>query len=275
LESNEMTDDQAAALVLGGGCCCLLGLVGIVVLIIVLTRKKPAAQAQAAPPAGYSSYQPPPPPQGPAPMPPYSPYTPSQPQPPPYAPPGSTPSPYAPPQPGATGAQEYRGATHLAVLAVGLDLTVRDALAHELNLPIGATNALDMRVALVQRVSAVLLRTEHAWRYFGYGEKALPDLGSAEQSYRANVEDFRLRSNVLGEALGTVAVVTVVLATRAPLAGVTRLDDPSQLRASLQSWQALQAHQLLGAEYLWAPTSGGLTDESMARRFPEMQRLLR
>lgn len=246
MNESGLSDEQVGGIFLGGLCCCLLGLVGLVVLIIVISRKKPQPQQPAplAPPAYAQPYQPP--------------------------------GPYTPPAYGqAAQPAPQAGALHLAVLAVGLDLASREALAAQLAAPIAAADAFDQRVKLVQRVADVLLRTESAWRYFGYGEKALPDLGAAEQSYRANVEDFRLRSNIAVEPLGTVAVLTVVLATRAPLQGITRLDDPGQLRAALASWQRLDSALLLGAEYLWAPPAGALSDEAMARRFPEMQRLLR
>lgn len=262
MNQNDLSDEQAGAIFLGGLCCCLLGVVGLIVLIVVLTRKKPQPQAAPMAQAPYAqSYQPY--------QPPGSPYAPPPAQPGPY-----TPQPYGQPtQPIGTAPQP--GALHLAVLAVGLDFTSRDAIASQLAAPIAASNAFDLRVMLVQRVANVLLQTEAAWRYFGYGEKALPDLGAAEQSYRANVEDFRLRSNIAAEPLGTVTVLTVVLATRAPLQGITRLDDPGQLRAALLSWQRLDSSLLLGAEYLWAPPAGAVSDEAMGRRFPEMQRLLR
>jgi len=279
VNQNDISDEQAGAIFLGGLCCCLLGVVALVVLIIVLTRKKPQAQAQPPPMAQTPYSQPYQPPGGPY-QPPGGPYqppgSPYAPQPGPYTPP-TQPGPYTP-QPYGQATQPAAaqpGALHLAVLAVGLDFTTRELVASQLAAPIAATNAFDLRVMLVQRVANVLLQTESAWRYFGYGEKALPDLGAAEQSYRANVEDFRLRSNIAAEPLGTVTVLTVVLATRAPLQGITRLDDPGQLRAALQSWQRLDSSLLLGAEYLWAPPAGAISDEAMARRFPEMQRLPR
>jgi len=267
-EKSDLTDDQAGAIFLGGLCCCFMGVVGLVVLIIVLTRKKPQPQAAPVAQAAYSQTQQPY-------APPAGPYTPQS-----YAP--SPASPYAP-QPGASatpaGAQPVAppqpGAPHLLVLAVGLDLAAREAVAAQLAAPISASSPFEMRVQLVQRMANVLLQAEAAWRYFGYGEKGLPDLASAEQSYRANVDDFRLRSNIATEPFGTIAVLTVVLATRTPLHAVTRLDDVGQLRLALQSWQRLDSSLLLGAEYLWAPQSGAISDDAMGRRFPEMQRLLR
>ncbi len=167
----------------------------------------------------------------------------------------------------------HHGELHLCVLAVGLDASVRDGLAAHLATPIAAFDAVQLRVGLVQRLAGTLLSVEPAWRYFGYGERELLDLGTAEQSYRQNVEEFRTRSAAPADPLGTVAVLTLVLASRAPPHGVTRLDDPSQLRALLQGWQRIDAATLLGAEYVWAPPVGALGPELLAQRFPEMHRL--
>ena len=169
--------------------------------------------------------------------------------------------------------QTVPGTMHLSVLAMGVDASVREGIAGQLSLPLTSPGPVQARVELVQRFSQVLLAVQPAWRYFGYGEKDLGDLSSAEQSYRMALDDFRQRSGLAGEPDATLAVLTLVLATSGALPGVSALDDPNQIREVLASRSRLDSSMLLGAEMVWAPASGGMSDDTLLQRFPEMHRL--
>jgi hypothetical protein len=161
---------------------------------------------------------------------------------------------------------------HLSVLAVAFDGFFRDQVQAVLAAPSAAADPLAQRVDLVQRVSRALLGIEPQWLAFGYGEKDLGDLSQAHDSYLRAVEDFRGRSHAPGDG-GRVVVLTLVVATRSHLLGVDRLDQRAQVRAVLEERARLEPQNLLGAEVVWSPPDGGLTEAALLQRFPEMHRL--
>lgn len=161
---------------------------------------------------------------------------------------------------------------HLSVLAVAFDGFFRDQVQAVLGAPSAAVDAFAQRVELVHRVSRALLGIEPQWRAFGYGEKDLGDLTQAQASYLRAVDDFRARSGGAGDG-GQLVVLTLIVATRSHLLGVDRLDQRAQVRAVLEDRARLETANLLGADVLWTPGDGGLTEAALLQRFPEMHAL--
>lgn len=176
-----------------------------------------------------------------------------------------------PPPPGAPAAAPAPAppGQHLSVLAVAFDGFFRDQVQQVLAAPWAATDAFSQRVELVQRVSRALLGIEPQWRAFGYGEKDLGDLTAAQESYGHAVEDFRGRGAGPGDG-GRLVVLTLIIATRTHLVGVDRLDQRAQVRAVLEDRARLETTNLLGADVLWTPLEGGLSEAALLQRFPEM-----
>jgi hypothetical protein len=162
---------------------------------------------------------------------------------------------------------------HLSVLAVAFDGFFRDQVQAVLTAPWTATDAFAQRVELVQRVSRALLGVEPQWRAFGYGEKDLGDITATQESYLRAVEDFRARSAGPGDG-GRLVVLTLIIATRTHLVGVDRLDQRAQVRAVLEDRARLAPTNLLGADVLWSPLDGGLSEPALLQRFPEMHALV-
>lgn len=245
----ELSEDEAAALGLGFLCCCftfLLGLVVVVVLVVKASQKK-----RPAPPAPSDGW-------------------------------GAPARPAAAPAPGPAAAWAPPAPTsaHLSVLALAMDARARAAVqaalrtAGAVSSPPGPAE----RALLVGALCRALLGVEASWRAFGYGEKPdLPDDRAAEASFRSAWEDFRARCRRPGARGGEVAVAVLVLCSRGPSLGVSRLDDPLQVRDALAHRAALAGEVLLGAELLWAPEldSEGLGGDDALRLFPEMQALRR
>lgn len=249
--NSDLTDDQAAALGFASICCCLLFVVGLVALIVWLVKR------------GKGS----PPPQATGPVPPG---VPSMGRPAPHA--------HAPPPP--TGAA---GMMQLSIFALALEPSARqvveDALATAGVAAVPTTA--DGRGRLVREAARALLLVQPSWRQFGYGEKpGIPDLAGAELSYRTASEDFRQRSAAAGatsDAAGGLVVVTLLICCRRALLGVSRLDDPMQVRNVLEDRMKVGDAELLGTELLWAPVSPGgkVTESEISLRFPEMLPLIR
>jgi hypothetical protein len=65
-------------------------------------------------------------------------------------------------------------------------------------------------------------------------------------------------------------VLTLVLCTRGRRLGVDRLDTRQQIHELLNDRLRLDPTALLGAEVVWAPSSGGLSEPTIRERFPEM-----
>lgn len=172
-----------------------------------------------------------------------------------------------PPPPGApfAPATEF----HLSVIALAFDGFFRAQVEALLNAPTATVDPVNMRVELVQRTARALLGVAPQWRLFGYGEKDMNDLTSAQQSYANALTDFRGRSAAPGDA-GSLGVLTLVLCTRGRRLGVDRLDTRQQIHELLNDRLRLEPTALLGAEVVWAPSSGGLSEPTVRERFPEM-----
>jgi len=168
---------------------------------------------------------------------------------------------------------ELSGPLHLSVMAVALDAAARAAIVPQLEIAFASANPALMRAELVRRVCSILQTFEHRWIAFGYGEKDIEDLGSAEQSYRRALDDFRARATFASDDFGTHVVLTLVIATRGHLQGVAQLNNLTQIRQVLAQRAQLDAQVLLGAEIVWSPNAGSMTEAAWAQRFPEMVRI--
>lgn len=172
-----------------------------------------------------------------------------------------------PPPPGApyAPAAEF----HLSVIALAFDGFFRQQVEALLTAPTALADPVGVRVELVQRVARSLLGVAAQWRLFGYGEKDLNDLTAAQQGYATALSDFRARSAAAGDG-GSLSVLTLVICTRGRRLGVERLDTRQQIHDLLTDRLKLDAGGLLGAEVVWAPSSGGLSEPMIRERFPEM-----
>lgn len=172
-----------------------------------------------------------------------------------------------PPPPGApfAPAAEF----HLSVIALAFDGFFRGQIEAMLAAPSTMTDPVGARVELVQRSARALLGVAAQWRLFGYGEKDLNDLTAAQQSYAQALTDFRTRSAASGNE-GALCVLTLVLCTRGRRLGVERLETKQQINELLSDRIKLDAGSLLGAEVVWAPGAGGLSEPMVRERFPEM-----
>lgn len=173
----------------------------------------------------------------------------------------------APPPAGAPSAPPAD--FHLSVIALAFDGFFRAQIEALLSAPSTMMDPVGVRVELVQRVARALLGVSAQWRMFGYGEKDLNDLTAAQQSYATALSDFRARSAINGDG-GALSIVTLVLCTRGRRLGVDRLDTRQQIHDLLNDRLRLEPASLLGAEVVWAPGSGGLSEPSIRERFPEM-----
>lgn len=179
----------------------------------------------------------------------------------------SAPPPVRPPMPQQPAAPVND--FHLSVMALSFDAYFRPQVEQLLSAASAAMDPVGARVELVQRVARALLGVAPQWRYFGYGEKDLVDLTQAQESYGTALADFRARSNLPSDG-GNMAVLTLVLCTRGRRAGVDRLDTRTQIDELLNDRLKLDANSLLGAEVLWGPPQGGLSEPTVRERFPEM-----
>ncbi len=233
--ADELTDEQAGALGLASLCCCFVGVAGLVALIVWAVRRS-------SKPAAAGPVQP-----------------------------G-----YAPPQ-----AVTQPPGMQLSIFALGLEPQARDVVEQQLAqqgispVPTSPEN----RGRLVREAARALLTVQPSWRQFGYGEKpGLADLAAAEGSYRAASDDFRARASSVGATApptGGLVVVTLLVCSRRPLIGVSRLDESLQVRTLLEDRMRVGDLDLLGAELLWSPAAPGgrVSEAEIGLRFPEMQPL--
>lgn len=161
---------------------------------------------------------------------------------------------------------------HLSVLALSFEALLKARIEQALAMPSLATDAAAQRVELVQRTTRALLELESHWRDFGYGEKDLAAMVDARTSFAAAVSDFRARAQGPGDG-GPLVVLTLIIATRTLLTGVSSLDDRQQVRAVLENRAGLVAGNLLGADLVWSPSTGALSEPAVRARFPEMAQL--
>lgn len=158
---------------------------------------------------------------------------------------------------------------HLSVIAIAFDAYFRPQVEAALRTVAGITDPVQMRVALVQAATKSLIGIAPQWRHFGYGEKDLNDLTAAQQSYQQALTDFRARSEQPGDG-GALSVLTIILCTRGRRLGVNRLDTRQQIHELLADRLLLSPGTLLGAELLWAPQTGSVSEPVARERFPEM-----
>ncbi len=158
--------------------------------------------------------------------------------------------------------------THLSVLAITLNRAFRAGLEQAAR-PAPAVDPVIERLELVQRVASVLLGAQSEWTSFGYGERDLSDLQSTHERFLAAVADFRARASSTTDG-GPLLVVTVILATRTPIQGVSRLDSRSQARQALDARTRLRPVELLGAAVIFTPDREGVSEGQVRARFPEM-----
>ena len=172
-----------------------------------------------------------------------------------------------PPPPGAPYAPPAQ--FHLSVIALAFDGFFRTQVDALLSAPTTVGDPVGARVELVHRVARSLMGVAAHWRLFGYGEKDLNDLTAAQTSYATALADFRARSATPGDG-GSLSVLTLVICSRGRRLGMDRLDTKQQISELLTDRLKLDASGLLGAEVVWAPGSGGLSEPMMKQRFPEM-----
>ncbi len=158
---------------------------------------------------------------------------------------------------------------HLSIIALAFDAYFRPQVEAALQTVAGITDPVQLRVALVQSAAKALLGVAPQWRHFGYGEKDLADVTAAQQSYQSALADFRARSEQPGDG-GALSVLTVILCTRGRRVGVSRLDTRQQIHELLSDRLLLSPGSLLGAEVLWAPSTGTISEPVARQRFPEM-----
>lgn len=176
---------------------------------------------------------------------------------------------YTPPPPVAPPDAAF----HLSVIALAFDGYFRPQVESVLNAPFTATDPVGMRVEMGQRAARALLGVEPQWRHFGYGEKDLADLPSAQSSFNNAVADFRGRIARPDDG-GALVVLTLILCTRGRRLGVDRLDTRAQVHDLLGDRLKVDATTLLGAEVMVGPATGGLTEFAVKERFPEMHTLI-
>lgn len=172
-----------------------------------------------------------------------------------------------PPPPGAPFAPAAQ--FHLSVIALAFDGFFRAQVEAMLTAPSALLDPVALRVELVQRTARAMLGVTAHWRLFGYGEKDLNELTGAQESYAGALTDFRSRSAAQGDG-GALSLLTLIICTRGRRLGVDRLDTRQQINDLLNDRTRLEASALLGAEVVWAPSSGGLSETSATQRFPEM-----
>ena len=172
-----------------------------------------------------------------------------------------------PPPPGApfAAAAEF----HLSIIALAFDGFFRAQVEQQLSAPSTVSDPVSARVELVRRTARALSGLNAQWRVFGYGEKDLNDLTAAQQSYASALTDFRARSRLPGDG-GSLSVLTLIICTRGRRLGVDRVDTRQQINDLLTERNTLEASALLGAEVVWGPGSGGLSETTLRERFPEM-----
>ncbi|MBS1151352.1 MAG: putative glycine rich rane protein [Myxococcaceae bacterium] len=168
---------------------------------------------------------------------------------------------FPPPVSGAAPPQAHSpGGMQLSILALALEPQARGVVEQQLSqLGISSVpNTPDARGRLVREVARALLTVQPSWRQFGYGEKPVSVGATATP----------------GSGL---VVVTLLICCRRTLLGVSRLDDPFQVRNVLEDRMRVTDLELLGAELLWAPAApdGRISEAEIGLRFPEMLPLTR
>ena len=146
---------------------------------------------------------------------------------------------------------------------------------------------------LLHQTALELLREKDSIRY-GFAEASGPmsltngetKLNAAAMAERARFEVERIRvadgsvrraqtaATVGAEALEYL-VVTVIVATRAPLARIQAPRDRESLEAVLSEFGAISSNTLLGLEVVWTPADpeDSLTETDLMTTYPELRSL--
>jgi uncharacterized membrane protein len=144
---------------------------------------------------------------------------------------------------------------------------------------------------LLRQTALELMREKDAVRYglvepggpysLTNGESKMTGAAMAERS-RFQVERVRssegqVRRSEASPSVGSEAleflVVTVLVATRRPLAGLQKLDDRQELDTVLAELGSVAASALLGLEVIWTPADpeDSLTETDVMTTYPEMR----
>jgi uncharacterized membrane protein len=157
----------------------------------------------------------------------------------------------------------------------------------------GDTNTEAGLAALLQQTALELLREKDSIRYASAEARGPMSLTNAEtamngltlaerarfQVERVRSADGRLQQSTLAAEEGKEAlelvVVTVVVATRAPLHQFTTLATDEQLRALLAELGGVSPSGILGMEVIWTPadSNDSMTETDVMTTYPELRSL--
>jgi uncharacterized membrane protein len=145
--------------------------------------------------------------------------------------------------------------------------------------------------SLLQQTALELLREKDAVRYAGAdgrgpmsltnAETSMNSLALAERSRfqveRVRASEGRVNASSVAAEEGKEAlelvVVTLVAATRAPLASFKSFDSPEDLEALLTELGALPPESLLGLEVIWTPADANdsMTEADVMTTYPDLR----
>jgi uncharacterized membrane protein len=113
------------------------------------------------------------------------------------------------------------------------------------------------------------------------GEAKMNGAAMAERSHfqleRVRGAEGQLRRSEAAATVGKEAleflVITLLVATRAPLDRMTKVDDRSALEGALSELGAVPASALLGLEVIWTPADpeDSLTETDLMTTYPELR----
>jgi uncharacterized membrane protein len=157
----------------------------------------------------------------------------------------------------------------------------------------GDTNSESGLAALLQQTSLELMREKDAIRYAGAEARGPMSLTNAEtamngltlaerarfQVERVRSADGRVQQSAAPAEEGREAlelvVVTIVVATRAPLQHFAAVSTEEQLHALLAELGGVAPSGLLGMEVIWTPADGydSMTETDVMTTYPELRSL--
>ena len=146
---------------------------------------------------------------------------------------------------------------------------------------------------LLHQTALELLREKDSIRYalaeasgpmsMTNGETRLNATAMAERARfeveRIRVADGSVRRSQAAASVGAepleYLVVTVIVATRVPLASMHAVSDRESLEAALSELGAIPSHSLLGLEVVWTPADAedSLTETDLMTTYPELRSL--
>ena len=145
--------------------------------------------------------------------------------------------------------------------------------------------------ALLQQTALELLRQKDSVRYAGAdgrgpmsltnAETTMNSLALAERSHfqveRVRAADGRVNTSTVAAEEGKEAlelvVVTVVVATRAPLTAFKEVGSPEELEALLSDLGGVSPEGLLGLEVIWTPADpdDSMTETDVMTTYPDLR----